>query len=98
MRDLQANVIQSIKSRSAILFHHSYISSLVSAYSNIPIFIALHPRTDPYTRNMASLWLLLSVILCIITEIVAIPLRIAPQEEEYLSFGKKLEESLSRQR
>jgi hypothetical protein len=71
-------------------FHLAYISSLVSAYSNIPIFIALHCSTTTYTRNMASLWFTLTVILYIISEIIAVPLRIAPQ-------GENMESGLSGQ-
>lgn len=45
---------------------------------------------------MASLWLTLSVILCIIAEMIAIPLGNAQQQEVLLTFGKKLGEGLLR--
>ncbi|CAB3990697.1 Hypothetical predicted protein [Paramuricea clavata] len=46
---------------------------------------------------MASLWFTLTVILYIISEIIAVPLRIAPQKNEYSSLDGNLESGLSGQ-
>ena len=62
----------------------------MSMVSGTDIFIALHSSTETSTRNMTFSWFTIALLLYIISEIIAVPLRIASQEKKYFGLNEKL--------